>query len=309
MRPSKIVKRVLLAAVILVVVLNWTWGRLPAEPSPPTGSKFAKIGDQRIHYLETPGREPAVLMIHGLPGTWGDWDYVVDELPGRRTIAIDRPGFGYSSGGYSSFEDQLKTINAFAHELKLKRPVIAGHSYGGTLALAYANTYPKQVRSIVAVDPGVDSDGMETFQKLLARATKVLQWPIVRPLADLTFSQLMRTAAADSGDKEAFDPDPVNEQHKQRLLELNMKSEDLKAYADEVLGFDDVLESLEDRYASITTPTWILQGRDDKLVSTEAVTSVARQIPGADYKIVSGGHMINYTNPRAVAKAITEASR
>ena len=69
---KKILLRVLLVLAVVVVVLNWTWARLPAEPPLPPGSKFALVDGRKIHYVEKPGSGPAVVMIHGLPGTWGD---------------------------------------------------------------------------------------------------------------------------------------------------------------------------------------------------------------------------------------------
>ncbi len=91
---------------LAVVVLNWTYGRLPAEPK-PTGS-FIQVGKLRIHYIEHPGAGTPVVLIHGLPGTAADWEDVTPLLAGHRTIAIDRPGFGYSTGGYVPFDRQLE---------------------------------------------------------------------------------------------------------------------------------------------------------------------------------------------------------
>lgn len=309
MGPRRIIRRILLAAIIVVVVLNWTWGKLPAEPPAPAGSKYAQVGDTKIHYIEKPGREPAVVMVHGLPGTWADWDAVTKALPGQRTIAIDRPGFGYSSGGYVAFDEQVKAINVFTKQLKLDRPVIAGHSYGGALAFAYADAYPRQTRGIVAVDPAVVSSDISALEQIQAQLVGFLQLPIIEPISNATFSQAMRTAAANRGDEEAFAPDPVDAGHKQRLLELNMKKEDLKAFSKEIPAFGSVADQLAARYASITTPTWIVQGKDDKLVSTPEVQRVARVIPNARLKLVSGGHMATYTHPDAVAAAIAAAAR
>ncbi|MGB1583706.1 MAG: alpha/beta fold hydrolase [Solirubrobacterales bacterium] len=309
MRPRKIIRRLLLAAIIVVVVLNWTWGKLPAEPPAPSGSKFAQVGDTRIHYVEKPGREPAVVMVHGLPGTWADWDAVTDALPGRRTIAIDRPGFGYSSAGYVEFDDQVRAIHAFSKEIGVKNPVIAGHSYGGALAFAYAKRYPNETKGVVAVDPAVSGSDISVLERIQARAVGFLQLPVIEPIANATFSQAMRTAAANRGDEEAFAPDPVDEGHKQRLLELNMKSEDLEAFSDEIPAFSEISDRLSRQYPSIRVPVWIIQGRDDKLVTTSQVESVSRQIPGAKLQIVSGGHMATYTHPAAVARAISAAAR
>jgi len=64
---GRILLLVLLILAVAVVVLNWTYGRLPAEPK-PTGS-FVQAGKLRIHYVEHPGSGVPVVLIHGLPGT------------------------------------------------------------------------------------------------------------------------------------------------------------------------------------------------------------------------------------------------
>jgi pimeloyl-ACP methyl ester carboxylesterase len=135
------------ALAVAVIVLNWTYGRLPAEPR-PSGS-FVQVGKLRIHYIEHPGSGTPVVLIHGLPGTADDWEDVTPLLAGHRTIAIDRPGFGYSTGGYVPFDRQLETIDALLHELHVVRPVLVGHSYGGTIALGFAERYPSEVRGLV----------------------------------------------------------------------------------------------------------------------------------------------------------------
>src|SRR4051794_22963477 len=96
-----LVKRKLLFSLFVgLLLLNWTWGKLPPEPKPPVGSHYTTAAGVNFHYVETPGREPAVVMIHGHPGTYLDWNYVQKKLAGQRTIAIDRPGYGFSSGEY-----------------------------------------------------------------------------------------------------------------------------------------------------------------------------------------------------------------
>jgi hypothetical protein len=53
------IKRLLLAflgaCLLAVVVLNWTYGRLPVTPR-PTGSFVELAGGVRLHYIERPGR-------------------------------------------------------------------------------------------------------------------------------------------------------------------------------------------------------------------------------------------------------------
>ena len=98
----------LLAAAALVVVLNWTWGRLPGEPE-LTG-RLVRLGDTQVRVIEqaggAAGRADPRAPGHG-PGLRG----VTQRFRDHRTIAYDRPGFGFSSGGYHGLAEQLATLD------------------------------------------------------------------------------------------------------------------------------------------------------------------------------------------------------
>ena len=50
-------------------------------------------------------------MIHGQPGSHQDFDPVVAELPGLHLISIDRPGFGWSKGGWLPYQEQIDVVH------------------------------------------------------------------------------------------------------------------------------------------------------------------------------------------------------
>jgi pimeloyl-ACP methyl ester carboxylesterase len=304
MRRSK--KRIALGVVLallgLVVLLNWTWGRLPGQPA-MTG-RLVRLGDTTVRVLERPGKDPAVVLIHGLPGTADDFDDVTARLPGRHTIAFDRPGFGFSSGGFHPFAEQLTTLDALLARLHVTRPVLVGHSYGGTLALAYAERRPQAVRALVLVDAAAGGEHTGGFERAQSHFIQFLSWPVVQPLADVTFSQLVRTASAKQGDAQAFDPGDVDPAHERRLLALNMRHEDLDAYAGEEQEADDVFAGVDRGLATIAAPAVVIQGAGDKLVTPDHGRKIAATLPHARLAIVSGGHMAPYVHPAVVAAAI-----
>jgi len=308
--PRRVLRWVLVALVVLlaaVVVLNWTWGRLPAEPT-PTGS-LVTVGGLRIHYLERVGNGLAVVLLHGLPGTADDFDAMTTLLVGHRTIAIDRPGFGYSTGGYVPFARQLEVIHELLARLGIARAIFVGHSYGGTVALGYAERYPAQVAGLVLVDAaaaGQQPSGTATFQ---AHLVQVLQLPVVRQLADVTFSQLFRKLSAESGDREAFSPDPVASAHLRRLLAINMTSGNLDAFAGEQLAAKGVIEGVDRRLAMVRTYAVVIQGESDRLVNPSYGRRLAATLPDARLVLLAGGHMQTYEHPRAVADAVEAVAR
>lgn len=303
-KPVKIVLAVLLALAGLVVVLNWTWGRLPDQPA-MTG-KLVSVDGVKVRVLERPGREPAVVLVHGLPGTANDWDAVTKLLPGRRTIAFDRPGFGYSDGGYFAFDRQLEILANLLHQVGTYRPILVGHSYGGTVALGFAAKHPEAVRGLVLVDAAAAGERLSGTERAQSHFVKFLSLPVVQPLADLTFSGAVRKASAKAGDTEAFDPDPVDPAHERQLLAMNMRHEDLDALAGEQLAANDVMEELDAQLAGIDVPAVVVHGKDDKLIEAKRGRRLAATLPDARLEMIPGGHMAPYVHPDVVAAAIRE---
>jgi pimeloyl-ACP methyl ester carboxylesterase len=310
MRRRLPVRRLLLALLatlaVAVVVLNWTYGRLPAEPK-PTGS-FVQVGKLRIHYFERPGTGVPVVLIHGLPGTAEDFEAVTPLLAGHRTIAIDRPGFGYSTGGYVPFDRQLQTIHELLATLHVVKPILVGHSYGGTIALGFAERYPSEARGLVLVDAAAAGTHPGTFQRLQAHAIKILQLPVIRQIADVTFSQLVRTVSAEQADSAAFHPQPVAAAHERRVLAINMTHGNLEALAGEYLAAGGVVAQIDKGLSAIKTPAVVIQGDADQFVKPIYGRRIAAALPDARLVMVSGGHMAPYTHPATIAGAVESIS-
>ncbi len=104
-----------------------------------------------------PGQDPdPIVLLHG----WGDsgetWQFVVDELPQRRTlIAFDARGFGRSQwpdDGYW-FADYIADLEAILDILSPHRALdLVGHSMGGNIAMLYAGIRPQRVRRLVNLE-------------------------------------------------------------------------------------------------------------------------------------------------------------
>lgn len=112
----------------------------------------------RLHYRDWGGEGPPLLLLHGLSSSCRIWDLTAPHLTGRfRVIALDQRSHGRSDqpdDGYG-FDDVTADLAAFIETLGLDTPAIVGHSWGASVALAYAAANPDAVRSIVLVDGGV----------------------------------------------------------------------------------------------------------------------------------------------------------
>lgn len=289
-------------AALLVLVLNWTVGRLPAEP-PATGT-ITQVDGLRLRYLERPGTGTPVVLLHGLPGTAEDFEEVTRRLTGRRTVAVDRPGYGGSSGGYVPLDRQLHALEALLDRLRIHRAVIVGHSYGGAIALGLAQRHPGRVAGLVLVDAAAAGFRLGAAARAQALALSALGLPVVSTLAGLTFSQLVRTVAAHRGDAEAFAPSPVAGAHRRRLLAVNMTAGDVAALAGEQRAANRVIARIDGGLARVRVPTVVVHADQDRLVAPMYGRRLAAAIPRARLLRVRGGHMTPYTHPGVIAGAI-----
>ena len=95
-----------------------------------------------LNYREQ-GTVPTVILIHGFPMNQHVWDHFADKLSeSLHVVTIDLPGFGKSPAlpvGFS-LEDVAETVIGFIREKNYDQPFIVGHSLGGYVMLAMAET-------------------------------------------------------------------------------------------------------------------------------------------------------------------------
>jgi pimeloyl-ACP methyl ester carboxylesterase len=133
-----------------------------------------------INYYETHGRKlryvsvgpdtlPTLLLLHGSPGSMSYYSGRYDDSIIRstfRVFAVDRPGYGYSGLGdpEPSVEKQAAMIRPILDSLhKVTRPIIiAGGSYGATIACRIAMDNPGLVDGLVLTGPSL-GPGLENY--------------------------------------------------------------------------------------------------------------------------------------------------
>ena len=107
---------------------------------------------------EWPAPGQPFLLVHGLASNACTWDGVAARLQaaGHHVVAVDQRGHGRSDKpetGYG-FDEVTADLKALIETLDLERPVIAGQSWGGNVALDFAARWPQLLRGLVLVDGG-----------------------------------------------------------------------------------------------------------------------------------------------------------
>lgn len=109
------------------------------------------------------GEGPVIVLLHGFPENGNLWRDIWPALAKHNTVIIpDLPG-----SGESTFANEDLSIEHLAESVKLildkegiDEIVLAGHSMGGYIALAFAEKYPVMLRglSLIHSTAAPDSD-------------------------------------------------------------------------------------------------------------------------------------------------------
>jgi pimeloyl-ACP methyl ester carboxylesterase len=125
----------------------------PLPTSDPATLVAATPGGAVCYTDEGPPDAPALLCLHGVPGSVRDFRYLAPQLfDGVRVIRIDLPGFGCSAvqpEPLDSLSARGRVALAIADTLGIGRFALAGHSMGGGAALAAAAFAPDRVGQLI----------------------------------------------------------------------------------------------------------------------------------------------------------------
>ena len=113
---------------------------------------------EALHHIDLPGDGPPIVLVHGLASCLRLWDGVAARLNarGHRVVACDLRGHGLSPkpDGPYDVATVAADVLALATELNLGPFLVAGQSYGATVALQMAADRPERAERVVCVDGG-----------------------------------------------------------------------------------------------------------------------------------------------------------
>jgi pimeloyl-ACP methyl ester carboxylesterase len=277
---------------------------------PPVGD-FAQIEGLRIHYTDA-GAGRAVVLVHGASTSLLDFQAsIADHLSsGHRVITVDRPGHGYSdrpAGDWPDPAEQARLIRKLMRALGVERPLIVGHSWSGSVVLAYLLEYPEETAGGVLLAGGThpwrggvawynDLAGVPALGNLFAQT-------LVYPFGRLS----LETAVGN-----VFAPNPVPEEYiEQTGVHLSLRPETFLANAEDVRMLSNYLAVQSRRYAEIRRPLLAVTGEKDNIVPAwNHAERLMRQIPQMQHvELTDTGHALHHTHPERITELIASFSR
>ncbi len=126
-----------------------------SNPAPSTGRTYLVDGHRL--YLNCVGSgSPTVVLFNGLGERTPSWAWVQSAVARQtRVCAYDRAGQGWSgkAPGRQDGHELAADLHGLLSAAHVPSPyVVAGHSVGGTYALAYAMDYPKETAGVALID-------------------------------------------------------------------------------------------------------------------------------------------------------------
>lgn len=258
----------------------------------------AELDGMNIFYAEA-GEGPAVVLLHGGgPGASGVSNYSrnIDALAQHfRVIVPDMPGYGRSSKTSrrnDPFGGLADAIRQLLDHLGLDSAHLVGNSYGGAAALRLALDTPDRVQRLVLMGPG----GIGTTRALPTKGLNSLldyyggKGPSRDKLADFIRNYLVHDSSQipdsviDERYQASIDPEVVANPPLRRPSGLTAPLTLLRMDFTRGSGLN-----------SLTTPTLVVWGADDKVNRPDGARMLTDRLPNCDQLVVANtGHWVQW---------------
>lgn len=245
--------------------------------------------------------EPPIVLLHGLLTTHYVYDLLIPRLAmDRRVIALDLPGAGDSDrpaparvDGYSVpwLSEAVQQAVAW---LGCETVDLAGHDFGGALAVHWAACQPDRIRRLTLLAPTLLAGTLPLTGTL----------GFVPTMGPEVFRRVVRRLDV------------------QRFLELGVATPDMvmpseiDVYWDKLARFGGpeachamlsqlaALVRLRGLFAQVVADTVVVWGQDDRVVPMRHGERLATLLPHAQLERFEGGHTLVRERPEAIARLI-----
>ena len=160
------------------------WGLDPAwSRTLPVVSHDGSIRHWHLLDAAPPAPEATVLCVHGNP-TWAyTWKPFLEKLSDTyRVVAVDQLGMGYSEeAGPRRFADRVLDLGDIIGHLEIDEEIpliLAGHDWGGAVAMGWAVDHPERVGAMILCNTGIAVPNGRS-------APRIIRLAAASPLRDL----------------------------------------------------------------------------------------------------------------------------
>jgi pimeloyl-ACP methyl ester carboxylesterase len=260
-------------------------------------TKNMELHGRPVTYVEA-GSGPVLLLIHGMAGTFENWNEVIEPLARHHTvIAPDLPGHGESApgGDYSlgAFASGLRDLLvALGH----RRVTLVGHSLGGGIAMQFSYQFPEMTERLVLVSSGglgpevspilraAALPGADLFISTTASASQRAGGAVARGLRAIGLRPSADVAEVARGYSSLADPE------RRAAFLATVRS---------VIGTGgQKIQAVDRLYLAEGMPVLIVWGEQDPIIPARHGEAAHAAIPGSRLEVFEGaGHLPQLEQP------------
>ncbi|MBR1811695.1 MAG: alpha/beta hydrolase [Clostridia bacterium] len=191
----KIISILLCAVILFTLGMPVFAADTPTEDSLPyEDSEFFTYGDYTLHYRVQSAQDAKgqIMFLHGFAASTFCWENLAAILVenGYTCVLVDLPDFGFSSRETKDTDRHPyeEVIHALMVALSDEPWYLAGHSMGGYVALAVAQTYPESVKNLLLYS-SAGNNGLFNILKPLTTKDKIASFvgPIIERIGTNRF--------------------------------------------------------------------------------------------------------------------------
>lgn len=234
------------------------------------------------------GSGPALVLLHGLGLDHTIWMPIARNCSTyARIIMPDLRGHGLSGApdGIYTMDAMAADIKRLLERIRIEKIVLAGHSMGGYVALAFAQEYPDLLNGLILVTTNADEDPPEKRQARILLATEIEKQGSVA-MADSLANRL------------TDDPILISKMH----FLIN------RTTPKGLMGASLGMAARKDMHAvlmSLSCPSFIIAGENDRITSLITAEKLVETCQKGKLVIIpNAGHLPMMEEPDAMTDAI-----
>ncbi len=262
-------------------------------------------------FLEKEGNGIPCIYLHGGPGYWSkSFQDTAGNLLAEKLemIYLDQRGCGRSEvspNGDYSLDRLLLDLEEVRHHYGFEQWYVMGHSFGGILAIHYAEHFPERVKGIILFN--VTLDMRESFGYQIRKGKELLgldSFDIPRDdipnLLSTFYETVQLLLEKDLFHKLQFQSIPDKETMDRIDTDIQTKP-DFQQY---VFSSEEYFQDFREFTVAVAAPALVLSGKYDYAIGP--IHHESFHFPNAVYKVLESGHHPYVENPIAFKNTIVE---
>ncbi len=236
-----------------------------------------------LNYISSPNKNKnSLVFIHGIGSTSKIFQKQIKEF-GKKyyTISLDLPGYGKSKTIESiTIENYANAVYNFLESIKIKSPILLGHSLGGMIVQQILSNHPFYARAAILVGTTSKFGGKDDIWKKNFINSRLKPLKDGKKLKEISKNSIMKIVGPKTDSK-------IIDFASKMLSSISEKS-----YISAVKSLKDF--DLKNELKKITIPTLIIAGENDNQAPANMMKNMSQNIKKSEFKIIKeSGHLIN----------------